>query len=90
MPHIIHDFVTKPTYVESIKHGDNPRNIQEKTMLTEVDIERIMTAKTQLAESIADDSDFDLIIDDKILEIMDDDIPVSETNGMMQRIIIYN
>ena len=52
-------------------------------MLTEVDIERIMAAKTQLAESIADDCDFDLIIDDEILETMDDDFPVSETNGLM-------
>ena len=52
-------------------------------MLTEVDILRIMATKTQLAESIADDSDFDPIIDDEIFEMMDDDIPVSETNGLM-------
>jgi hypothetical protein len=61
--------------------------IQEKTqeiaMLTEVDILRIMEAKTQLCESIADDSDLDPIIDDEIFEMMDDDIPVSETNGLM-------
>ena len=61
--------------------------IQEKTqeiaMLTEVDILRIMQAKTQLAESIADGSDFDPINDDEIFEMMDDDIPVSETNGLM-------
>ena len=52
-------------------------------MLTEVDILRIMQAKAQLAESIADDSDFDSIIDDEIFEMMDDDTPVSETNGLM-------
>jgi len=52
-------------------------------MLTEVDIERILAAKTQLAESIVDDSDFDLINDDEILDMMDEDIPVSETNGLM-------
>jgi len=52
-------------------------------MLTEVDILRIMAAKSQLAESIADDSGFDPIIDDEIFEVMDDDIPVSETNDLM-------
>jgi len=52
-------------------------------MLTEVDIERIMAAKTQLAESVADDSELDLIIDDEIFELMGDDAPVSETNGLM-------
>jgi len=57
--------------------------IQEISMLTEVDILRIMAAKTQLAESISDDSDFDPIIDDEIFEMMDDNIPVSETNGLM-------
>jgi hypothetical protein len=56
---------------------------QEIAMLTEVDILRIMEAKTQLSESVADDSDFDPIIDDEIFEMMDDDIPVSETNGLM-------
>jgi hypothetical protein len=56
---------------------------QEITMLTEVDILRIMAAKTQLAESIIDDSDFDPINDDEIFEMMDDDIPVTETNGLM-------
>jgi hypothetical protein len=56
---------------------------QEITMLTEVDILRIMAAKTQLAESIIDDSDFDPIIDDELFEMMDDDIPVTETNGLM-------
>ena len=42
-----------------------------------------MAAKTQLAESVADDCDFDSIIDDEIYEMMDDDVPVSETNGLM-------
>jgi hypothetical protein len=52
-------------------------------MLTEVDIERIMAAKTQLAESIVDDSDYDLTFDNETLEMANDDIPVSETNGLM-------
>ncbi len=52
-------------------------------MLTEVDIERIMAAKRQLAESIADDNDFDLLEDDDVFEMLDDDIPISETNGLM-------
>ena len=52
-------------------------------MLTKIDIERIMEAKTQLAESIADDSDLELIINDEIFEMIDEDIPISETNGLM-------
>lgn len=52
-------------------------------MLTEVDIERIMAAKRRLTESIADDIDFDLVDDDEVLEILDDDTPVSETNCLM-------
>ena len=52
-------------------------------MLTEVDIERIMAAKRQLAESVADDSDFELVDDAEFFELMDDDIPVTETNGLM-------
>jgi hypothetical protein len=56
---------------------------QENNMLTEVDIERIMAAKRQLAESIADDNTFDMIIEDEIYEMLEDDIPVSETNGLM-------
>ena len=52
-------------------------------MLTEVDIERIMAAKRQLAESVADDSQFDLLEDDEVIEIFDDDAPISETNGLM-------
>ena len=57
--------------------------IQERTMLTEVDIERIMAAKMQLAESVADDIEFDLFDNDEFFEIPDDDTPVSETNGLM-------
>ena len=56
---------------------------QEITMLTEVDILRIMAAKTQLAESIVDDNEYNPINDDEIFEMMDDDIPVTETNGLM-------
>ena len=56
---------------------------QERIMLTEVDIERIMAAKRQLAESIADDSDYDFIDEDEEIEIYDGDAPVTETNGLM-------
>ena len=42
-----------------------------------------MAAKRQLAEYVADDSDFELIDDTEIFELMDDDIPVTETNGLM-------
>jgi hypothetical protein len=59
------------------------KKTREITMLTEVDIERIMAAKRQLTESILDDSDIDPLIDDEIFEILDDDTPVSETNGLM-------
>jgi len=52
-------------------------------MLTEVDIERILAATRQLANSVADDSNIDQIDDCEIFEMMDDDIPVSETNGLM-------
>jgi len=52
-------------------------------MLNEVDIERIMAVQKQLAESVADDGDFELIEDTEILESMDNDTPVSETNGLM-------
>ena len=52
-------------------------------MLTEVDIQRIMSAKAQLSESIAEDTYFDYFDEIEILELMDDDTPVSETNGLM-------
>ena len=52
-------------------------------MLTEVDIERIMAAKRQLAESVTVDSDFELVDDAEFFELIDDDIPVTETNGLM-------
>jgi hypothetical protein len=82
-PHILHDYVIKPTFPWPIKHGDKSRNTEETVMLTEVDIERIMAAKTRLAESVADDSELDLVIDDEIFELMGDDSLVSETNGLM-------
>lgn len=83
MPYIIHDFVTEPTYLKSKTMVTNKETIQEKTMLTEVDIERIMSAEKQLAESIADATEFDLIDDIEVIEMLDEDIPVSETNGLM-------
>ena len=52
-------------------------------MLTEVDIERIMSAKARLSESIADETDFDCIDEIEIYELLDDDAPVSEINGLM-------
>ena len=61
----------------------NKETIQEKTMLTEVDIERIMSAEKQLTESIADATEFDLIDDIEVIEMLDEDIPVSEINGLM-------
>ena len=58
------------------------QTIQETNMLTEVDIERIMAAKRQLAESIVNDADYDTVDDEELFEILDDD-SVSETNGLM-------
>lgn len=52
-------------------------------MLTEVDIERIMYSKQQLAESVADESDFDLVEAEEVFHLLEDDLPVSETNGLM-------
>ena len=52
-------------------------------MLTEVDIERIMAATRQLAESIADDSDYEFIEEYEEYETYDEDTPVTETNGLM-------
>ena len=52
-------------------------------MLTEVDIERIMSAKIQLSESVAENTDFDCIDEIEIFEMLDEDPPVSETNGLM-------
>ena len=52
-------------------------------MLTEVDIERIMATKRQLAESIAEDCDLDGMDDGESFEIIEDDTPVTETNGLM-------
>ena len=52
-------------------------------MLTEVDIERIMATTQQLAESVADVSDFDLVEVEEVFDLLEDDLPVSETNGLM-------
>ena len=52
-------------------------------MLTEVDIERIMAAKRQLAESIVDESTFELIDEFEEIEDYEEDTPVTETNGLM-------
>ena len=53
-------------------------------MLTEVDIERIMAAKRQLAESIASDDHIDTVDDGEIIEMIDEnDSAVTETNGLM-------
>jgi len=52
-------------------------------MLTEVDIKRIMAAKKQLIESIVDDTDYEMIDDIEVLEMQDEDTPITETNGLM-------
>jgi len=52
-------------------------------MLTEVDIQRIMATKQQLAESVVDEADCDLIDDFEIFEMQDEDTPIQETNGLM-------
>ncbi len=52
-------------------------------MITEVDIERIMAAKRKLAESIVDDSTFELIDEFEEIEAYEEDTPVTETNGLM-------
>lgn len=56
---------------------------QEKNMLTEVDIERIMAAKRHLAESIADESEFEFTEEDNEIQVFEEDTPVTETNGLM-------
>ena len=52
-------------------------------MLTEVDIERIMATKKQFTESVVDDSDLELIGHIEVVEMQDDDTPISETNGLI-------
>ena len=53
-------------------------------MLTEVDMERIMAAKRQLAESIASDDHIDTLDDSEIIEMLEEnDGAVTETNGLM-------
>ena len=52
-------------------------------MLTEVDIERIMSTKIQLSEAIAEETDIECIDEFEFLEMQDEDAPVSETNGLI-------
>ena len=56
-------------------------------MLTEVDIIRIMAAQRQLTESVADNfierDALEFIDDDELFEMLDYDMSVSETNGLM-------
>ena len=56
-------------------------------MLTEVDIERIMHSQRRLAESIVEDLQEEevqaLLDDDELFEMLDVDLPISETNGLM-------
>ena len=52
-------------------------------MLTEIDIERIMAAKRQLAESIAEESEFEFTEENYELQVFEEDAPVTETNGLM-------
>ncbi len=56
-------------------------------MLTEVDIKRIMHAQRRLAESIAEEIQEEemqqLLDDDELFEMLDVDLPISETNGLM-------
>jgi hypothetical protein len=59
----------------------------EKNMLTEVDIERIMAGTRQLAEAVADGGDYETDCDfadgSELIELFEQDSPVSETNGLM-------
>ena len=60
------------------------KQMKETPMLTEVDIERIMAAKRQLAESIASDDHLDTLDDAEISEMIEEnDCAVTETNGLM-------
>lgn len=52
-------------------------------MLTEVDLKRIMAAKNQLTESIVDESDCEQFANIEVFDMLDDDTPVSEANGLM-------
>ena len=57
-------------------------------MLTEVDIEHIMAAKRQLAESLAAESvagevRIKLADEDEAFELLEEDTSASETNGLM-------
>ena len=83
MPHIIHDLVTQPTYSRAIRYSGKQKKLKESNMLTEVDIQRIMAAKRQLTESVADATDYELIDDIEVFEMEDEDTPNSEINGLM-------
>ncbi|MBT8130449.1 MAG: hypothetical protein HKO86_02555 [Gammaproteobacteria bacterium] len=52
-------------------------------MLTEVDIKRIMCTKMQLSEAVAAETDIDCIDEIELVEMQDEDTPVSETNGLI-------
>lgn len=52
-------------------------------MLTEVDIKRIMSTQIRLSEAVAEDADIDCIDEIELLEMQDEDAPISETNGLM-------
>ena len=52
-------------------------------MLTEVHIKRIMTARKQFTGSAVAYCDYGLMEDIEIFEMLDEDTPISETNGLM-------
>ena len=56
-------------------------------MLTEVDIERIMSSQRQLAESLTEspfgEDNHNMLDDDELFQMLDTDLSVSETNGLM-------
>jgi hypothetical protein len=52
-------------------------------MLTEIDIQRIMSSKRELTESIADNIELEQLDDFEVIETMDEDTPITETNGLM-------
>ena len=52
-------------------------------MLTEVDIKRIMSTQMQLSDALADETDIDCIGEIELLEMQEEDTPVSETNGLI-------
>jgi hypothetical protein len=52
-------------------------------MLTEVDIKRIMCTQMQLSEDVAEETDIDCIDEIELVLMLDEDTPVSETNGLI-------